>query len=63
MQILLAIEAVLSAILTRVDVGSWMVQPNPGPLLAGRSSVRCLTRMGTPGYVSLLQQVRRWAEM
>ena len=59
MQILLAIEAVL----TRVDVGAWVVEQNPGPLLAGRSPMDYLTRLGTPGYVLLLRQVRRWAEM
>ena len=33
------------------------------PLLVGRSPVDYLTRMGTAGYVSLVRQVRRWAEM
>ena len=63
MQLLLTMEAMLGAILTRMDVGAWMVEPNPGLLLAGKAQVDFLTRMGTPGYVSLLRQARRRPEM
>ena len=40
------------------NVGAWMVDPNPGPLLAGRSPVDTLTRMGTPGWPSDREAVR-----
>ena len=33
------------------------------PLLAGHSPMDYLTEVGTPGYLALLRQVRRWAEM
>ena len=62
-QLLLTMEAMLSSILTRVDVGAWLVESNPGPLLNGMAPVDYLTEVGTPGYLSLLRQVRRWAAM
>lgn len=59
--LLVAAEAVLATVVR--DVGAWAVDPNPGPLLMGWSPVDYLTRLGTPGYLALLRQARRWAEM
>lgn len=59
--VLMEIDGAMRAILP--DVGAWLVAPNPGPLLMGRSPLDFLARTGTPGYVSLLRQVRRWTEM
>ena len=53
----------INAGLNSADVGRWMTTGNPSPLLCGSSPVDYLTRTGTRGYVSLAQQVDRWARM
>ena len=44
-------------------VGTWMVTGNPAPLLAGAAPVDYLAKRGMAGYVALLRQVQRWAEV
>ena len=59
--LLVDMDAAISRIVA--NVGAWLIDPNPGPLLAGRSPLEFLTRAPTPGYATLLRQARRWAEM
>ncbi len=59
--LLVEIDAAIGSVLG--NVGAWFIDPNPSPLLAGRSPLDYLTRVGTPGYVSLARVARRWAEM
>ena len=59
--LLMEIDAAVGSVLA--NVGAWLVDRNPSPLLAGRSPLDYLTRAGLPGYVSLARVARRWAEM
>ena len=59
---LMTIDAAMQGIALG-SVGEWLMKPNAAPLFGGSAPVDYLTRLGGPGYVSMLRQVLRWKTM